>query len=167
MDHIVFFFENWARVFYRSEKRSIYCEVEWIFFWPISDKTVSWSCLGTQKPMGTGSWPPNATVNNPERKGRLFLGGGHWGGGTLRFPLKKEWSAQSKHLRKPSGFFNVSFVKSRFSCRFVPVMHFRKHSAKDGTYMGLNIGEDQGLALIQGQIYNPDFGFSISVSGKT
>ncbi len=46
-------------------------------------------------------------------------------------------------------------------------MHFRKHSAKDGTYMGLNIGEDQGLALIQGQIYNPDFGFSISVSGKT
>ena len=42
-----------------------------------------------------------------------------------------------------------------------PVKDFRKDSATDGTYMDLNIGESQGLALIQGQIYNLDFGFSI------
>ncbi len=31
-------------------------------------------------------------------------------------------------------------------------MHFRKHSATDGTKPDLNIGETQGFALIQGQI---------------
>ena len=44
-----------------------------------------------------------------------------------------------------------------FIGRFVP-RHFRKRSATDGTKLDLNIGF-QGLALIQGQICNPEIPF--------
>ena len=42
-------------------------------------------------------------------------------------------------------------------------LHFQKLSATDGTVWDLNIGVSPGLAaMIQGQIYNPAWGFKKS-----
>ena len=58
----------------------------------------------------------------------------------------------------PCCSLNKALLKPYFFIgRFVP-RHFRKRSATDGTKLDLNIGF-QGLALIQGQICNPEIPF--------
>ena len=51
-------------------------------------------------------------------------------------------------------FFDVTFLEEDYKVADLSPLDFRKQSATDTTKLDPNIGF-QGLALIQGQIYNP------------